>query len=417
MKVFLFLGLFVALVLSSATLQIQMANAQATSAKQLARLWEAKRRFGSDVGGSLIIRQFNSPMAQQIEVLTRDFYERGQFNGSVLVAKDGVVIIKKGFGLASREWNAPNQPDTKFQIASLTKQFTAMVIMQLVEREKIRLDGKVSDYLPNYPKDKGSRITIQNLLNHTSGIPNYTNLPDWSEISHQSYIPERFIKVFEDLNLEFEPGSKFKYSNSGYYLLGVIIEKVTGKPFGKVLKENVLNPLNMRNTGYASGKTVISNLAAGYERLPTGLYEKTPYQDLSTAFSEGGMYSTVEDLYLWDQGLYSNNLLSAKHREVLFNPNLANYALGWVVGKASVAEAREFLTNPFSFSSTESGRKQRLIIWHWGSNPGFNAIILRLVDDKGLIIILDNSELIGEAKGTKVFDIAAGIVEILYGKN
>jgi CubicO group peptidase (beta-lactamase class C family) len=355
------------------------------------------------------------PTAQSIEVLIREFYERGQFNGSVLVAKNGGVIFKKGFGLANREWNSPSQSDTKFQIASLTKQFTAVLIMQLVERGRIRLDGKVSDYLPNYPKDKGGRITIQNLLSHTSGLPNYTNLPEWSEMSRQAYPPDQFIKLFAGLNLEFEPGSKFKYSNSGYYLLGVIIEKITGKPFGKVLRENILNPLNMRNTGYASSKTVIRNLAAGYERLPTGLYEKAPYQDLSTAFSEGGMYSTVEDLYLWNQGLYSENLLSTKYKEILFKPNLANYAFGWVVGNASVAEAREFLTNPFSFSSKEGGREQKLLIWHWGSNPGFNAIILRLVDDKGLIVILDNSELIGDAKGTKVFDLAAGILEILYG--
>lgn len=367
--------------------------------------------IGFDSSGQSI-----SPMGQQIEALVRGFHERGQFNGSVLVAENGVVIFKKGFGLASKEWNASNQPDTKFQIASLTKQFTAMIVMQLIEQRKISLDGKISDYLSDYPKDKGSRITIRHLLSHTSGIPNYTDLPGWSAMSRQSYAPTEFIKVFADLNLEFEPGSKFKYSNSGYYLLGVIIEKVTGKSFGKVLRENILSPLNMRNTGYASSRTVISNQAFGYERLPAGLYEKAPYQDLSTAFSEGGMYSTVEDLYLWDRGLYSDSLLSAKYKDILFNPNLANYAFGWVVGKASAVEARKFITNPFLFSSTEIAQRQKLLIWHWGSNPGFNALILRQVDDKGLIVILDNAELIGEAKGTKVFDVAAGIVEVLYGK-
>jgi CubicO group peptidase (beta-lactamase class C family) len=367
--------------------------------------------LGFDSSGQSI-----SPTARQIEALVREFHERGQFNGSMLVAKNGTVIFKKGLGLASREWNTPNQSDTKFQIASLTKQFTAMIVMQLVEQGKISLDGKISDYLSDYPKDKGSRVTIRNLLSHTSGIPNYTDLPNWSAISRQPHTPDQFIKVFADLNLEFEPGSKFKYSNSGYYLLGVIIERVTGKSFGKVLREKILSPLNMRNTGYPSSKTVVSNLAAGYERLPAGLYEKAPYQDLSTAFSEGGMYSTVEDLYLWDRGLYSDKLLSAKYKDILFNQNLANYAFGWVVGKASVAEARSFLNNPFLFSSVETAQRQKLLTWHWGSNPGFNAIILRSVDDKGVIIILDNSELIGEAKGTKVFDLAAGIVEILYGK-
>jgi hypothetical protein len=128
------------------------------------------------------------------------------------------------------------------------------------------------------------------------------------------------------------------------------------------------------------------------------------------------MYSTVEDLHLWDQSLNSDNLLSAKYKKFLFNPNLANYAFGWVVGKASVAEAREFLTNPFSFSSKGSGQKQKLLIWHWGSNPGFNAIILRLVDERSLIVILDNCELIGEAKGTKIFDMAAEMAEIIYEK-
>src|SRR5215216_6485219 len=180
---------------------------------------------------------FAQQNVQKIDGLLKQYHEYGQFNGSVLVAEKGKVIYKKSFGMANMEWSIPNQPDTKFRIGSVTKQFTATLILQLVEEGKVKLDGKLSDYLTDYRKDTGDKVTIHQLLNHTSGIPSYTGLPNFfAEVSRNPYSVTDFVKKFASGDLEFEPGSKFSYNNSGYFLLGAIIEKVTGKSYETVLK-------------------------------------------------------------------------------------------------------------------------------------------------------------------------------------
>src|SRR5687767_6830207 len=167
---------------------------------------------------------FAQQNVQKIDGLLKQYYDYGQFNGSVLVAEKGKIIYEKGFGMANMEWSVPIQPDTKFRIGSVTKQFTATLVLQLVEEGKIKLDAKLSDYLPDYRKDTGGRITIHQLLNHTSGIPSYTGRPGFfAEVSRNPYSVTDFVKKFASGDLEFEPGSKYSYNNSGYYLLGAII--------------------------------------------------------------------------------------------------------------------------------------------------------------------------------------------------
>ena len=255
------------------------------------------------------------------------------FNGSVLVAENGKVIYKKGLGLAQMEWNIPNTPDTRFRLGSITKQFTATLILQLVEQGKVKLDGKVSDYLPAYRKDIGEKVTVHQLLNHTSGIPSYTGLPGFfNDVSRNPYTVDDFIKKYASNDLEFEPGSKFSYNNSGYFLLGAIVEKVTGQTYEKALKERILDPLGMKNTGYDHHGTLIEKRASGYQKTPDG-YVNAPYLDMSIPYAAGSMYSTVEDLYLWDQALYTDRVLSAATKELMYKPNLEDYAYGWVVTK------------------------------------------------------------------------------------
>ncbi len=209
--------------------------------------------------------------ATKIDQLVSRYNKYGQFNGSVLVADNGKVIYKKGFGLANMEWNIPNQPDTKFRLGSITKQFTATLILQLVEQGKVKLDGKLTDYLPDYRKDTGDKVTIHNLLSHTSGIPSYTSLPGFmTNVSRNPYPVDDFIKKYASGDLEFEPGTKFVYDNSGYFLLGAIIEKVTGKPYEQVLRENIFDPLGMKNTGYDHWGTILEKRATGYTRTPRG---------------------------------------------------------------------------------------------------------------------------------------------------
>ena len=200
----------------------------------------------------------------KIDELMSTVYENGQFNGSVLVAQEGKVIYKKGFGFANMEWNIPNKPDTKFRIGSITKQFVSMQIMQLVEEGKIDLDGKLSDYLPGYRRDTGEKITIHHLLTHTSGIPSYTGIRGfWSDSTRNHYQIDYMVKNFHSGDLEFEPGSIYKYNNTGYYLLAVIIEKLTGKSFKENLQERILNPLQLSNSGIDINEEILENKATG----------------------------------------------------------------------------------------------------------------------------------------------------------
>ena len=331
---------------------------------------------------------------KKIDELMSLYYGYSQFNGTVLVAESGRVIYKKGFGLANMEWDIPNQPDTKFRLGSITKQFTSMLIMQLVEQGKIKLDGKLSDYLPDYRKDTGEKVTIHHLLTHTSGIPSYTGLPRFfQDVSRTPYSVNEFIKRYCSGDLQFEPGSKFSYNNSGYFLLGAIIEKITGKPYEQVLKERILDPIGMRDTGYDHHDTILNKRASGYEKTPAGVIN-APYLDMSIPYAAGSLYSTVEDLYLWDQSLYTDKLLAANYKEMLFKPFLSDYAYGWAVVKQPLGDGKE----------TASA------ILHGGGINGFNTLLVRLIDNKHLIVLLNNTG------GANLDQMSKAIAAILYDK-
>ena len=341
---------------------------------------------------------FSQDKASKIDELMEVFHEYGQFNGSVLVSEGGQVIFKKGYGLANMEWNIPNKPDTKFRIGSITKQFTSMLILQLVEKKKIDLEGKLSDYLPYYRKDIGEKVTIHHLLTHTSGIPSYTGLPRFmEEISRDPYPVEEFIKTYCSGDLEFEPGSKYVYNNSGYFLLGAIIEEITGQSYEDILITNILEPVGMKNTGYDHHDTLIPNRAAGYEKR-AGDYVNAPYLDMSLPYAAGSLYSTVEDLYLWDQILYTDKLLSVELKELMFKPHVpaggSHYAYGWMVGIKT-------------FPKSKAKVKR---IAHGGGINGFNTLIDRLVEDRHLVVLFNNTG------GTALGAMSEGIINILYGK-
>ena len=336
--------------------------------------------------------------AGKIDGLMKLYSDYGQFNGTVLVAENGKIIYKKGFGLADMEWNIPNKPDTKFRLGSITKQFTSMLVLQLVEEGKISLESKLSDTLPYYREDTGKKVTIHHLLTHTSGIPSYTNLPNFGrEVSRNPYGVEEFVKKFCSGDLEFEPGAKFSYNNSGYFLLGAVIEKTTGQPYEKVLEERIFKPLGMKNSGYDHYATIMPGRASGYEPSLEG-YTNAPYLDMSLPYAAGSLYSTVEDLYIWDQALYTDRLLPAKMRELLFkrhvqNPNSA-YGYGWVVGKKKLPQSKREIS----------------VIAHGGGINGFSTLIERYVDDQHLIVLLNNTG------GTNLDEMSTSIGRILYGE-
>lgn len=338
---------------------------------------------------------FAQQTAQQIDELMKKYYDYGQFNGSILVAEKGKVVYAKGLGLANMEWSIPNQPDTKFRIGSVTKQFTATLILQLVEEGKLKLDGKITDYLTDYRKDTGDRVTIHQLLNHTSGIPSYTSRPDFrTAIMRNPYKVADFVKQLASGDLEFEPGSKFTYNNSGYVILGAIIEKVTGKSYETVLTERILKPLGMTNSGYDSTSPLLPKRASGYEKRPSG-YVNAPYLDMSLPYAAGSLYSTVEDLYKWDQALHEGKILSAESRKLMFTPGLSNYGYGIRITDEKIGN---------------SELKTR-IIGHGGGINGFNSLLTRAVDKGQTVVILDN---VGQ--GRRHGQITTSIIGILNGQ-
>ena len=331
--------------------------------------------------------------AGAIDALVARYQELGQFNGAVLVAAGGKVMFAKGYGQANAEWGIPNAPDTKFRLGSITKQFTATLVMQLVEEGKLTLDTPLADVLPYYRKDAGGKTTIRQLLNHTSGIPSYTSLPDFSAaIGRNSHGVEQFVKSYCSGDLEFEPGSQFRYNNSGYFLLGAVIEQVTGKRYEDVLRERILMPLGMRDTGYDRWGDVLPRRATGYERSPAGL-RNAPYLDMSTPYAAGALYSTALDLYAWDQALYGDTLLSARSKEVMFTPGLENYGFGWFIRRLPVGP----------------GKAERTVVGHGGGINGFNTLIRRVVEDRHLVVLLNNTG------GTRLEAISNGVLDILYG--
>jgi CubicO group peptidase (beta-lactamase class C family) len=316
----------------------------------------------------------------------------GDFNGTVLVARQGHILYEQGFGFANLEWSIPNDLRTKFEIGSMTKQFTALLILQFVNEGKIRLDGHLADYLPYYRKDTGSRVTMRELLSHTSGIPNFLALPGFLEgpASRMRYGVKDFVQEYCSHDLRFEPGTRFEYTNSGYFLLGAVLEQLSGESYEQLLKERIFEPLGMKDSGYAHSETVLAHRASGYERSSLGL-RNARYYDMSIPFAAGALYSTVEDLYLWDQALEGERLLPAQLRDLLFTPNLENYGFGWgiLVPKGGAPYAGESIP------------------MHGGAIFGFQSLIQRIPAHRESIVLLDNTD------SPKLLDIALEIRRVL----
>src|SRR5580700_8855313 len=330
--------------------------------------------------------------AAKIDKFISQYAECCSFSGTVLVSDHNRVIFKKGYGLANREWNIPNTPEVKFRLGSITKQFTSMLIMQQVAKGTIKLDGHLFDYLPYYRQDTGSKVTISQLLSHTSGIPSYTDDPKFfPDVSRNYYAVDDFVKKFCSGDLQFEPGAKFHYDNSGFFLLGAILEHVTGKTYEALLKENIFVPLGMKDSGYDHYADILPKRASGYQQDLGGVVN-APYLDMALPYAAGSVYSTVEDLYKWDQALYTDRLVPNDLKQKLFTPNLENYGYGW-----------DIRTIP----AGEPGGGQT-VISHGGGINGFNTLEQRLVGDHDLIVIFNNTP------GASLDEMAKGIRAILY---
>jgi CubicO group peptidase (beta-lactamase class C family) len=301
-----------------------------------------------------------------MEYVIQSLVDSKQFMGAVLVARGNDILLDKGYGFADLEWNVPNTPTTKFRLGSLTKQFTAASILLLEERGKLSVNDPVKKYMPDSPP-AWDKITIFNLLTHTSGIPSFTSFPDYRSLEPFPTTPKALVARFKDKPLDFQPGEKWSYSNSGYVLLGYLIETISGEPYAKFVQDNIFAPLGMKDSGYDSNSAIIPHRAMGYSPSPDGLVN-TGYINMTVPFSAGGLYSTTEDLLRWEEGLFGGKLLSPASLQKMTTPFKNDYALGLGV-------------------NTANGRK---VISHNGGIEGFNTLMAYYPGDKLTIIVLAN---------------------------
>lgn len=299
---------------------------------------------------------------------------------SLAVVRDGQVVKARGYGLANIELNVRATEDTVYEIGSNTKQFTAAAVMMLVEEGKINLDDKLTKYFPEAP-EPWSGITVRHLLTHTSGIQNHVAVPDWLNVFKTSITSEttparnELLKMFFKLPLEFQPGETWSYDNTGYYLLGIIIEKASGKSYWEFLAERIFHPLGMTATRNTEPQPIVPNRASGYEWV-NDHFENRPILAPFIAFSAGSILSTVKDMAKWDAALYSEKLLKESSLHQV-----------WAVTKTNDGADAPF---DYGFGWFIRHYHGHHLVQHTGGTPGFSSLIYRFLDDKLTIILLTN---------------------------
>jgi D-alanyl-D-alanine carboxypeptidase len=293
-----------------------------------------------------------------------------QFMGTALVAKGGKIILEKGYGMADIELDIPNTPDKKFRLGSITKQFTATAIMQLQEQGKLSVSDFACKYLDDCP-EAWNAVTIHHLLSHTSGIPSYTASLEFSkpQFMRVPLKPLEIVMLSRNKPLDFQPGEGYLYDNTGYLLLGYIIEKVTAGTYASYLQKHIFEPLGMKDSGYDDTRAILKGRAKGYSRGPQG-FRNADYLDMSLPHAAGSLYSTVRDLYLWDRALYTEKILSKQSYEAMTKVVRRDYGYGLALAPAF-------------------DRRQ---VAHGGGINGFSSWIGRFPGDDAVVIVLSNFE-------------------------
>lgn len=339
----------------------------------------------------LALPAFAQVPTDQLDDLLAQYHDVGRLNGVVLVGQGDDVAYVRAFGDANMEWGVPNTPDTRFRIGSVTKQFTAALVLQLAEEGKLDLHAPITTVLPDYPAATGDRITPHQLLSHTAGVPSYTGFPEFSdEIARNPYTPTAFVELFSGRDLDFEPGTGWAYSNSGYFLLGVLVEALTGMPYERALHHSLLDPLGLDDTGYDHFDEVIERRAAGYERRPDG-YANAPYLDMSLPYAAGSMYSTARDLHRWTRALHTGAVFVHDSTLALMTtPVEAGYAYG------------------LSVRPLAADGDSVLAIGHSGGINGFGTMLDYVPEDEYTVAVLDNTSQDAGA-------VANAVLRTLYG--
>jgi D-alanyl-D-alanine carboxypeptidase len=296
------------------------------------------------------------------------------FRGAVLVGIDGKIVFEKAYGLGDEEWGANNTIHTKFRIASLSKQFTAACILLLQERGRLNVHDPMSRYLSGLPA-AWRAINIHQLLTHTSGIPNSSNSSESARIDRTGATPQQLIGLVADKPLDFAPGTNWNYSNTGYILLGMIVERISGQSYADFLQTNIFEPLGMRDSGYDRAKDILKERASGYE-ITGGHIANADFIDMSVPFSAGWIYSSVEDLYRWNEALAENGrLLSADSLKQMFTEYPEATHEGQHYGYGVVISRLKF---------------GKLLYYHGGGVKGFSSSLQRYPSDRVCIVVLSN---------------------------
>ena len=312
-------------------------------------------------------------MKQKIDQLLSTKVAEGGPGVALAVVQQGEVVYKNCLGLANLEWNIPIQSDTVFRLASITKQFTAVAMMMLQAQGKIHVDDPLTKFLPDYPT-QGRDIRIHHLLTHTSGIKSYTSMEGWfPDKIILDMSPQAVCDEFAQQPFDFEPGERYLYNNSGYHLLGMIIEQITEMEYAQFIEDQIFKPLGMNSSTYLNNEPVIPNRASGYHPLPDG-YRNAPYMSMTQPYAAGGLGSSLDDLLLWEQSLRDCALVSQEVLEQMWTPVVLNdgttetYGYGWEI----------------------STYHDHRIIHHGGGIPGFSTFMLRFPDDDIGIYLLSN---------------------------
>jgi len=332
----------------------------------------------------LSVQSFAQSIEQKIDELLTAYSNQNKLNGVILVAQKGKVIYQKGFGYRNAEEKIPNDVNSIFQIGSITKQITSAVIMQLQQEGKLSVHDKLSKYFSGFVN--GDKITIENMLTHTSGIYNYTN--DTAIMKNdvtKHYSQEQMLTLFKSYPPDFEPGTKWNYSNSAYSILGYIIEKVEKKPYEKVVRERIFQPLGMSNSGFDFTDLSNPNKTKGYFSLnPKPM--PAPIVDSTIAYAAGAVYTTVGDLYKWERSISTNKILKPESWKAVFTPYKNKYGYGWSIDSLY----------------------GKLIIAHSGGIHGYASYILRFPQDEAAVIVFDNSS------SNSLGKISKAVAAILY---
>ncbi len=309
---------------------------------------------------------------QKFDNILNQYFKSNEPGAAVLIAKGDKVLYKKSIGVADMELNVPVTTEMVFRIGSITKQFTSAAILQLAEKGKLSLQDDIKKFIPDYPT-QGYSITIEHLLTHTSGIKSFTSMPEYYVNMRKDLNREEVINVFKDQPMDFAPGTKWLYDNSGYFLLGYIIEKLSGQTYAEYVKQHLFEPAGMMNSYYGDDIKIIKNRAKGYGKL-NGNYENANYLSMTQPFAAGALLSTIEDLWKWNRALHSSKILPASWLEKAQTPyklsdgKSTGYGYGWMMGDI----------------------KGSRTIWHNGAINGFLSESIFLPDEDVFVVLFAN---------------------------